>query len=202
MSKSQYLYATGRIRSLENKLLSPNDIERMIDAKDAQTVFKVFNDLSYADELADIESEEEYKEVLDHDLLQVKNTLRQIVPQKEILNLLFLGYDFHNVKLFFKSKYIEKDLSDFESHLGNIDVAKLKDFIFKETKTAIPKEVEDVIKEAKHLFEKEADGYIIDSYFDREFLKILKKVSARVRNKFISNLISTWIDVANVKFFL
>ena len=36
-----------RIRSLENKLLNANDLERMIDAKDADTAYKVFNDLSY-----------------------------------------------------------------------------------------------------------------------------------------------------------
>lgn len=202
ISRSKYLYATGRIRSLETKLLDANDLERMIDAKDARTAFKVFNDLSYADELSEVESAKEYKSALDHDLMQVKKILRQISPDEEILELLFSAYDFHNIKLFFKSKYLEKDLSSYESHLGNVDVANLKDFIIKDAKTSIPDKISEVVKEASKLFEKEKSGFIIDSYLDREYLKKIEEISKKIGNKFIIKLAKTWIDLANVKIFL
>jgi len=203
MSRSQYLYATGRIRSLENKLLAPSDLERMIDAKDAQMAFKVFNDLSYADELSDIESVKDYIEVLDHDLLQIRDLLRQITPDEEIIRILFLRYDFHNIKLMFKAKYADLDLSDYESQLGNEDVVKLKDFILKDAMSATAEEITGLIKEAKKKFDKELpDGYTIDSYFDRESLLMLQKTAADLKYEFLSELVKTWIDVANVKMFL
>ncbi|MBU1178064.1 V-type ATPase subunit [Patescibacteria group bacterium] len=203
MTKSQYLYATGRIRSLETKLLSTSDMERMIDAKDATMAFKVFNDLSYADELADIEKPEEYQAVLNHDLQQVKDVLKQITPDSRVMDLLFSRYDYHNIKLFLKARILEKDLSKYESNLGNIDPERLRDYIIKDTKTAIPAEIEEVIREAKKEFDKkDVGGYIIDSYIDGKYFARLKELAEKLNNSFTTSLVRNWIDIANVKLFL
>lgn len=202
MRRSNYLYATGRIRSLENKLLDANDIERMIDAKDAQTAYKVFNDLSYADELSDIESSEDYVQALDHDLMQVKKVLAQVTPDEQLLKLLFSIYDFHNIKLFFKAKYLQKDFTKHESQLGNINVANLKDAIMKEVKTSIPEDILGIIRDANKVFEKEKNGFIIDSYLDSKYFEFIKDVVKKINNKFVNNLAKVWIDIGNVKIFL
>ena len=203
MTKSQYLYATGRIRSLETKLLSTSDMERMIDAQDAAMAFKVFNDLSYADELTDIENPEDYQSVLNHDLQQVKDVLKQITPDPKVMDLLFARYDYHNIKLFLKAKILEKDLSKHESTLGNVDPERLRDYIIKDTKTSIPAEIEEVIREAKKEFDKkDVGGYIIDSYIDGKYFTRLKELVDKLNNKFAANLVRTWIDIANVKLFL
>ena len=51
MKDSNYAFATGKIRFLENKLPDKNDIERMIDAPDLESSFKALYDTDYADNL-------------------------------------------------------------------------------------------------------------------------------------------------------
>lgn len=202
MARGKYLYATGRIRSLENKLLSQNDVDRMVDAKDADAAFKVFNDLSYADELSEVEKSEDYAEALKHDLIQVKRVLKQIVPDKSMLDLLFAGYDFHNMKLFFKAKFLEKDLSEYESRLGNADIANLKDFIIKDVKTSVPDKYRNIVNDANKIFDKEKSGFIIDSYIDSKYFEFIKDIIRNLDSIYIKNLARLWIDIANVKIFL
>ena len=69
---ADYPYIFGLFKSLEGKLLNPNDIERMVDAKDAQTAFRVFNDTEYADNLLEVEPQE-FKKALGDDLKQTRD---------------------------------------------------------------------------------------------------------------------------------
>lgn len=200
--RSKYLFATGVLRVRETKLLKLGDIERMIDAPSIEVAYKVFNDLDYADELADVKSPQEFNEVLDHDLRQVKELFRAIIPDKELLDILFLGYDFHNIKLFFEAKYTEKDLDDFVSHLGDIDIGALRKFIIKDEEVVLPEDVEEIVRQAKQVYEKDFDPHQLDAFLDKKYFELLEKKASHFGNKFICDLIATKISIANVKIFL
>ena len=44
MSKNAYLYAVGRVKALETKLLKKSTFERMLEAPTAQDALKVLED--------------------------------------------------------------------------------------------------------------------------------------------------------------
>jgi len=204
MSQAQYLYATGRVRSLEGKLLAANDVERMIDAKNAVDAFKVFNDLSYADEVSEVDGPGDYEKILKHDLLQVRQLLNQIVPQKELLDLLFLENDFHNIKLFFKAQILSRDLNEYESQTGNVAIDKLRDCIINEAKTSLPENIQLVIDQAREQFSEleKPSGFIIDSWLDKKFLEMALGLANELQYCFISDLVMSWIKRANIKMVL
>lgn len=204
MLRSNYLYATGRVRVLENKLVTQEDLDRMIGAKNAQAAFRVFNDLDFTEELADVYDENAFNEILDHDLSKTKKLIKQIVPDKELIEITHLSHDFHNLKLFFLSKFHEVDLSDQESQLGNYDVAKLRDMVKNETRGdyTIPPAINDVVTEAQKVFRSNYNPHKIDIYLDKKYYELILDIGKKMGNKFILEHIVHRIDLANVKTFI
>lgn len=198
---ADYPYIMGLFRSLEGKLLNPNDIERMIDAPDVDAAFRVFNDTEYADNLLEV-APRDFKKALDEDLKQTRNLYEQIISDKKILDLLFLRYDFHNLKLLFKEKYSGNNLSENESQVGTIPSSSLRNLILNEARVDLPKGLKKVVDEARAEFEKNHTAHFIDSYLDKKMFGLLKKAAQDLDNSFIINFLKMQIDMANIKIFL
>ncbi len=195
-----YLFSTGAIREVEKKLFSPNIMERMIDAETTEKSFKIFNELSYVDEVVDIKNPERYREIVSHDLGQVKNFLSSITPSQDIMNYIFSYYDFQNIKKIFKAKYNSIEKMKFLFDLGIESHEKLTEIILKEnTKISISEELQVVINDAFKDLEKEHSPYQIDSYFDKKYFKYLFNKSKIIGDKTLIALLKTQIDIANIK---
>lgn len=210
LNRSQYTYATGLIRALEPKLLDRTDLERMIDAKNIEEAFKVFNDTDYADNLLDVQAEE-FEKALDDDLQQTKDLFDKIVRGKDLLRFLFLEYDFHNIKTLFKARFLEKDLDELLFSLGTQNLEFLKKYILKQEKEVInnfelegklDSEIKEIIDQAMTEFNENPHPHRIDAFLDRKYFELLKDLANKLNNQFINELVNFQIDLANLKIFL
>ena len=200
MSTDPYLFPTGSIREAEKKLFDANDMERMIDAEDVNQSFKVFNDLSYADELLDMENPEQYKEVLAHDLGQIKNFLKTISPDPQVMEIVLATYDFHNFKVLFKAKLAGKEEAEHTSPLGTVTQEKLTEKILKgNTKIILVDALESLAKEAIKDLEKTENPAVIDSYFDKKYFAYISKKACSLHSEILVSLVKAQIDIANIK---
>ena len=202
MFNEEYLFATGVIRSREIKLLSTVDIERMIDAKNAEDALKVFNDTDYADELPDIEKPEDFNQGLLHDQKQARDLLEKIVPDKNLIKFLFLRYDYHNIKLFFKAKFSNQELDEHASKLGNIPDDVLKTYIFEGEDKGLFPEIKESIDRAEEAFKKDQEPFFIDLFLDKEYYQLLIQLAEKLKCKFITRLVLDQIDMVNTDIFL
>ncbi|MDD4606770.1 MAG: V-type ATPase subunit [Patescibacteria group bacterium] len=202
MSRSKYLYATGLIRSKENKLLNQAELERMLDAPDAEQAFRVFNDTDYADNLLDVPVKN-FNQALQDDLRQVRELFFQIVPDENLLKILFIRYDFQNIKLLFKEKYSHKNTEDYASDLGVVNFAKLKQVILEDAKNELPSEIKFAIDYIKNKIETEGvQPNWLDRWSDWQYFETLYALGQKTKNKFIQELIKLQIDIANLKIFI
>jgi len=197
-----YTYLSGAIKYKENLLLNPTDIERMVNAKDADSAFQVFNDTDYADNLLNVETKN-FQQALDDDLNQVK-TLFVKHLDKELFKFLFLTHDRHNIKLFFKSKYANKDLDIYQSKTGVEKSEKIKEYIMTEQNETI-----DIDDNVKHIIDKTKNfigdrpfPHRIDYIVDRECFHILYNIAKNLKNKFLIDLTKLQIDSSNLKIFI
>jgi len=201
---ASYAFAAGVIRSLENKLLNKTDIERMVDAPDLESAFKVFADTDYADNLTDVQPYE-FKKALDEDWQQTKVIIMSLLDNNEDLkNFLFLKNDFRNIKLLFKHKYLNKDLSSYQRNFGTVDSTSLYKYIIEENESVtLPDFIHQVIDKAeKVLPDKKDNAYEIDSYFDEVYFQLMRKIVDRINNKFIKELFRIHHKTNNLKFFI
>lgn len=202
---ASFPYAAGVIRSLETKLLDKTDIERMVDAPDLENAFKVFSDTDYADNLADVQPHE-FKKALDQDWQQAKDELMFLIGDENLLAFLFVKNDFRNIKLLFKQK-INQNSEDLKNNLksfGLTNTDNLCKYIIDEDKSvSIPDSVKKIVDQAfEDLKDKDDDPYMIDSYFDEVYFKIMREHVDKINNKFISELFRIQHKTNTLKFFI
>ena len=197
-----YEYAAGRVRSMENRLLTKTDIERMVDAPDLDASFKVFNDTDYADNLLDVKPYE-FNNALEDDMRQARFEIGDLIDNQTLKNILFIRNDFNNIKVFFKMKYFDKDLSDEIKEIGIADSENLKKLILEDdTSVTVPKILKDVIDKAKKDLEQNHDPFQIDAYFDEAYFKVVQELVKKFNNKFITNLYDLQYEINILKFFI
>ena len=200
MANDTYLFSTGAIREVEKKLFDLNAMVRMIDAPSVDQSFKIFNELSYADELLEMVSPEQYREVLAHDLKQVVDFLRLISPNQAIIELILAYYNFYNLKKIFKAKYYNIEDVKFLYDLGTIPPEKLLEIILKQnTKITLPDEYQSLLNQALKELEQNHAAHAIDSYFDKQYFIFLYQKSLELKDNSLIKIIKYQIDVANIK---
>lgn len=201
MRSSNYAFATGKIRYLETKLLNLTDIERMIGAPSAEKAFKALYDTDYADNLSDVPVQE-FEKAIREDLKQTKDLLIEIIPDKDFLKLLLLEYDFFNLKVIFKEKLFQKDLSHLLHNLGFFTTDDLKKIVFENKREEKSREIEEVINQANSIFNEKSEPYKIEFFFDKKYFLLLESLAKKLKNKFIINFVKLKINLINLRIFL
>lgn len=62
------LYASGRIRSLENKLLSRAIVERILEVEDMDAVIRVLSETDYASDFEELENIYDFEKALENSM--------------------------------------------------------------------------------------------------------------------------------------
>ncbi|MBU1992876.1 MAG: V-type ATP synthase subunit C [Patescibacteria group bacterium] len=211
MKNEDFAHAVARVRVLETKLLNENEMERMLLAKSPQDAYKIFNELDYSTHIGDIDDVASFQEVINAGLKSTKELLVKIVPHKWVFDILWLRYDFHNIKTLLKAKLSGKEYDEIAGYLmplGAIEIDRLKAFVFDgqdvsfRLKEDHEKAVVSGIKEAEKLFVKTQDPQMIDLYLDRKFCKISVDIAKASGHKFIIDFIRKYIDLKNIEAFI
>ncbi len=212
MKGTNYIYASAKIRALESHILDKNDIERMIDAPNLNSAFKVLNDTDYADNLLGVEPTQ-YREALSKDFQQFFSLLHRITPKQSLFEIILLDRDFVNVKLFFKAKIFNVNVDKFVKDSVVYPPEKIKDFINenhshsprisksyigKQNGQVLDHEIKDIIfRISKKITEKirpdELDAILTQEYFD-----LKQNLAKKIKSRFIINYVKMEIDSINL----
>jgi len=102
MDVMKFTQAVSRIWVLETRLLDKAKIDRMIEAPSANEVLRILNETEYSNVSANIKRSEDYEEILTAELKRVYDLIYEISPVKDVVKLMSLKYDYHNVKVLLK----------------------------------------------------------------------------------------------------
>lgn len=210
-SRYDYAYSVGLIRALELLLLNENEVERMILSKDANEAFKILNELSYSDNKAGIEDPADFQTVIQEGLMDIKEVLDKVSPDKRIMNIIWHRFDFHNMKTMLKAQLGDIEYAEIEpllSPFGAIPVEALKSFIFdeKDADFGLTDHTEQYIKKriikTREQFHKEGDNpQVIDLYLDQKLMKVTYGIATDTKSAFLIKYLQAFIDITNIKLF-
>ncbi len=210
-TQTDYAYLVGRIRALENLLLKDNEVERMMLAENPADAFKILNELDFANNKAGISNPSDFQKVLNDGLIEIKELLESLIPSNQAAYLLFLDYDFHNMKTLLKAKLGGKSLEEVSallSPLGTINTESLAQFIFEEQNVELIASkksdayIKRIIKEAIDLFHKENENpEVIDLHLDQKMFKIIFNIAKDLNSPFLVKYVQKLIDLNNIKLF-
>lgn len=195
----RYGFSTGRIRMLENRLLDWTTLEQMIDAENVEAaIHHLENKYGHISiDPKNIGTPAGFETICSNELYKLYLELNEFVPDREIIDIFFYKYTFHNIKVLLKAKYLkEEEGMDMIYVAGPIPFLDLRDILFNNKK----EHPFVIIKEkAEGKFLENHNSQIIDFILDQEYFKWIQNITSGKNVPVINTLIKIWIDLANIK---
>lgn len=120
-------------------------------------------------------------------------------PEKGIIDIMALRYDYHNIKVMIKGKILKKDLSYLLIPVGIIPIEKLKQFFLDDNYKELTSLMREGLSKAERAFEEEEDPQKIDIILDSFMYKEMLIKAEEINEEFIKNYLKISIDLTNVK---
>lgn len=207
---TKYAFLLAIVRSYESKMLTSGEVERMISAKDATEAYRVFNDLEYAKFLGDTERVEDFQQIINAGLIEIKDIITKNAPYKELMDILWLRFDFTNLKALIKAQIQEKDLTKTQEMIlpyGKYSFEEMKALFveeesFVEEKDQIKDLLKEIIKKSLSVYTESQDPILVDAYVDQAYYDYLGDFLPDVKSKFISEYYTLEIDLKNIRTYL
>lgn len=193
MKRKDYGQSVVMVRVLEKKLLTKNRLDRMIEAETPEEVMKQLSETEYSQNMFDIQQLQEYERILKRETERVFNLVRELSNDKEIVDILSLKYDYHNLKVLLKGRLANKDFSTLLMDAGTQKIEKLKLKFDIKNYNDLPEEISKAINEVEKDFLENNDSQkidiIVDKYYYKNLLRIAKKINVSVIMDYAQGLI-------------
>ena len=204
MSRQEaYGYSSARIRAMELRLLDAAAIQRMLDAEDIQAALKVLEETSYSASLAAQSGGTNYEKALEADLLATYEEISSFVPDRELVTILRLQYDFHNVKVMLKSAFNKKEGGkerlDLLTSLGAYPVDELVSKIETEEYALLPFGLSVLVPKAVALWEQNHDILEIERLLDKGLFAAMLQLAEGLGIPGVISWVRTKIDGENIR---
>lgn len=196
-AEAPLLYAIGRVKSLESKLLSHEKLARIAEAESLETAFNLLSDTPYGQHISRLGAEASIESMFEFELNILKAFFDLLAPTNPLIRKLWEKYDIYNLKILIRSNAF-KAREEKLFTCGNIEPARLKYFIF-EGVDNIPKHIKDLANKAKTF---STDPRAVECFIDREYFSGLYQLSKSAKVPLFSVYTKAQIDLINLKTYL
>ncbi len=192
-----YLYISARIHALENRMLTRERMERMLDARTAEDAAKVLTECGYEDfsslTPAGIES------TLSKARLELFADLRNDSPDPGIVDVFCIKYDYHNAKVLLKAHAMGSDPAGLLIDAGRYPVKQLREAFDKEDLSNTSPVFHQAMEEAQSVLASSGDPQAADLILDRAYYVEMLQAAKSVKSPFLEGYVKLSIDSANLR---
>lgn len=194
---TDYLYISGRVRSLEGKLLNQERMDRMLDAPTPMDAARVLVECGYP-EVEEV-TPSSINKMLTEQQQKVFEDLSRDAPDQNIVDAFRIKYDYHNAKALLKAEVLGIDADDLMSHAGRVPVEKMQDAIRTSEFTSIPGRLSQGIREAREVLGNTRDPQQSDTVLDRAWFEDMMAMADESDSDFLRGYVRLNIDAVNLK---
>ena len=181
-----YAFAVAKVRALWEKLLSPEDFQHLAKTKDQASRMKFLLEKGYSGD-----SEED---MTDAELSRVYRLLWDMAPDKELIKILMLPADYHNLKVMLKAEFLGENLDKLLEPGGRISPEKLKRKEF----SAWSPLLKEGYQLGKRALKSRQDARKMECILDACCFKEMLTLAEESRNDFVIRLVQCEIDLKNL----
>ena len=197
MNKEAYLCLSAMLRAREPRMLTADRAGRMLEASGFEESAKLLGDCGYEDlsglSAAGIDA------ALSERRAAILAELENLVPDKELVELFRLKYDYHNAKAVLKGEAMGTDPLRLMSVSGRIEPEKLKSAYDEERISDLPPVLGAAMVEAGSTLARTANPQMADFELDEAYFTEMKAIADKLENPFLSGYVRLLIDAANLK---
>jgi len=199
MNRMDFNQAVMRIKVLEKRLLAKSRLERMVEASDINEVIKILGETEYQYSLGLATTPVEYEKILSGEMRRVYRLMDELTGEQDIKKLLSLKYDYHNLKVLLKEKFLGTDLSRLYISYGSEDFSKVKNAYLSENFEGIDEKMVEALKAATEDFELTRDPQRIDIMIDRYYFEHLLQLAKSTEIPLFEEYVRDTIDFTNIR---
>jgi V/A-type H+-transporting ATPase subunit C len=199
---SRYTFAVGLVRVLEAKLLSQQAVNRLLDARDMHALKRELGETEYHHLLSVSPDLHDFEAELHQGLKRVYELMSAVAPEPELINLLRLRYDFHNLKTGYKAKYFGESADTALSDLGLVDKDRLMQMVMEDDFRRFPLGLSELVARIAAGLGSASRGAAVDIAFDKALYSFLYQQAKRFNSLFLQGLFQQYIDLTNLKSWL
>jgi len=202
MPQPSYAYAAAHVFALENKLISQDRLERMVDAPSAVDAYRILAETEYGNNISDISDPYSYEKLLSEETRRLHELIDSISPAPNLTNLFFVKYDFHNIKVLLKARYLDRSNDEPLMEGGIFPIELLKEAIEERNYQALPPVIGNSILELDEAMDLKVDPRKIDLAMDRAMYEYIFEQCRLNKNTFVRNYFVAQVDLINIRSFL
>ena len=193
MNKEAYLCLSAMLRARETRMLTADRAARMLEASGFEESVKLLADCGYED-LSGLNAAG-----IDAALSERRAAILNLVPDKALVELFRLKYDYHNAKAVLKGEAMGVDPLRLMSVSGRVAPEKLKAAYDEERTSELPQVLGAAMVEAGSTLARTANPQLADFELDRACFDEMKAIAAELDNPFIAGYVKLLVDAANLK---
>ncbi|WP_291292647.1 V-type ATP synthase subunit C [Enterococcus sp.] len=198
MEDIKYSTLNTRIRTYEAELISRSRYERMLSANSAEEVYALLRETVYGDFINEEDRVHDFEHVLIAELKRVYENLYQLTPDPSIVDYFALRYDYQNLKVLVKAKFMEADFSEFLVPIGTMPLSNLKELVYTRKSEIAEPPMIACIDEVFSYIENYHEIQSIDIIFDNHFWEHLWSIGKRYDDVFLQGIIQRQVDIFNI----
>ncbi len=195
---TRYIYAVGRIRALERRLLSRADFVRLLDAPDLGGALRVLSEMGYPVP----EGASAYEPALMAEQKAALELLESLTEDRALIELFRRRYDFHNLKVLLKAERSGQDLDRAIVDLGTVAVEELAEAVRAGESERLPEPLAEAMRTAQERYDESENPGDLDAAVESVQYAELSGMIAKMDNRFLSTWLSWEVDLLNIRSFL
>lgn len=192
-----YIFLSTRIKAMERGLLSRERIERMLDAPTTAEAAKVLTECGYS-EMNEITGGE-LERILGEQQKKVMADLSSGAPDKNIVDIFKLRYDYHNAKVLVKAEALGVEQDRLLQGGGRYDAETLAADFRREDMSGYTDFFRRSIARAREILGATGDPQQADFVLDRAYFEEMSAMARDTDSKFLRDYVALSIDVANLR---
>lgn len=185
------------LRAREPKLLNNERAERMLDAASYEDAAKILTDCDYPD-MSQMNAAE-VEQSLAERRTAILDELAKLSPDRELVDLFKLKYDYHNAKAILKAEATGSDVKHILSDAGRVPGEKLLELYHEEKYSALPPRLAEALREGKSVLARTSNPQLSDFAVDRICFAELSELAGKTGSAFLRGYAAAQIDSANLK---
>ena len=194
---TDYLFISTRLRTLERNFLTAARMDRMIDAPTAEDAAKVLAEIGYGD--FSLSSEQSLNQVLTAEREKVLGDLTPLVPDRKVVDVFRVKYDYHNAKTMLKALAVGAEPARLLVDAGRMPAGALAEAVREGAYDKLPGRLQEAVREAAEVLSATGDPQRSDFALDRAYYQEMLELAEDTGSTFLTDYVRATIDSANLR---
>lgn len=196
-SEYDYLHLSARLRCREGRLLTRERMERMLDARSVADAAKVAAECGYP-ELGEV-TPAAVEDMLRRGREQLYAELVPLAPQRELLDVFRMKYDYHNLKTLLKARARGIPCGELLSAAGRWAPGQLEKALEEGDLSLLPQALGRAVQDAQRALKETGDPQKAEFILDRAYYAELAALAGSVGSTALEEYVRISVDAANLR---